>query len=362
MRPGHAMLLAALSAALPAQAQGQLEKLQEQLQQRDALIQDLMRRVEALEMRSQPASAAAAVPGPAAVPTAVAPPPAPAVAGEEGDTVRALEQALVRQGGLVLPARSVEVEAGYLYTYEGNRALGIVPTPSGPQVAQATARKQRHEASLGFRVGLPWSSQLSLRVPYVHARQTSTAAAVGFDQSDRASGVGDVEVQFSKQLADEARGRPAWLASLTWKPATGDFRPDLPSSGTGFRSLQLGLTAVKRQDPLVFFGGVSYTAVRSGTVAGNDTDPGNTVGLRLGTLLAASPQSSIRVGLDLARTQRTRVNGSAVPGTETFSGVVELGVVSLFDKTRSVDVNVGFGVTPDAPRLRIGVAVPIHLR
>jgi hypothetical protein len=362
MRQAFAVLLL-LAAALagPVRAQGDVDSLQQQLRQRDALIQDLLRRVEALERRAgAPMAAAAAAPPPA--PAVAQAPAAAAASADEEDTVRALEQALVRQGGLVLPPRSVEVEPAYLYTFDGNRALGIVPTAAGAQVAQASSRRQRHEASLGLRVGLPWASQLTVTVPYVHVRNTSSAAALGFDQSDRTSGVGDLQVQVSRQLLDEGRGHPALLASLAWKGANGDYQAGAPSAGSGFASVQAALTAVKRQDPLVFFGGVSYTAYRARDQAAGHTEPGASTGIRLGTMLAASPQSSLRIGVDLARTLRTRVNGTALAGSETLSGVVELGVVSLFNKTTSLDVSVGFGVTPDAPRLRVGVALPIRLR
>lgn len=349
-------------AAVPARAQGDLQKLQQQLAERDALIQDLVRRVEALEQRLHGAAPAPAPSAPAANAAAASrtAASAPADATPEEDTARALERALVREGGLVLPPRAFEIETAYQYTYDGRRGLAVVQTAAGPQLAEGATARQRHEASLGLRVGLPGASQLALRVPYAQARNRSAAAAVAFDQSERASGIGDVEVQFTKQVMDERPGRPALLASLTWKAATGEFRAGQPSPGSGFDGLQAALTAVKRQDPLVFFGGLSYTAYRERVHGGVAMQPGPAVGARLGTLLAASPQSSLRLGLDLSRATRTRVNGAAAPGTETVSGLIELGLVSMLTRSTSLDLSVGFGVTADAPRLRLGVALPVR--
>jgi hypothetical protein len=360
MRQAFAVLLLVLFAATrPAHGQDELQKLQQQLLQRDALIQELLRRVEALEQTVRgPAS-----PAPAPATTAQASPVARAPAAEpaaEDEGLRALERALVREGGLVLPPRAVELEPRYQFSYDGRRGLAIVQTPAGPQVTEGTTRQQRHEATLGLRVGLPSAWQVSLRLPYVEARDSSAASAVGVDQARHRGGIGDAEVQLTKQFSDERPGRPALLGSLAWKAANGAYQPGLPSPGSGFASLQAALTAVKRQDPLVFFGGLSYTAFRARSHGGNEIDPGDTVGVRLGTLLAASPQSSLRIGLDLARSSRTRVNGAAAAGTESLSGQIELGLSSLVSRRTSLDVSVGFGVTPEAPRLRVGLALPIR--
>ena len=356
MRLAPMGLLLAAAAVAPARAQTELQKLQQQVVERDALIQQLLRRVEALEQR---AAAAAAPPPVAAAPASPPAPPAPANTGED-EGLRALEQALVRQGGLVLPPRAFELEAAYQYTHDGRNGLAIVAGPSGPQVADTTSRRHRHEASLGLRLGLPARSQLVLRLPWVHARGSTASPAVGLDRQESGSGIGDVEVQVSRQLADEGPGRPAVVGSLAWKAGTGDYAPGRPSPGGGFPSVQVALTAVKRQDPLVFYGGLSYTDYRARSYGGNRYEPGAAFGLRLGTLLAASPQSSLRLGLELSRAARTRIDGAASPGSGTLAGVVELGLVSVLDRRSSLDLNVGFGVTQDAPRLRIGVALPVR--
>lgn len=357
MRPSvPVLLLAACVSMAPAYAQTEVQRLQQQLLERDTLIRDLLRRVEALEQKSRAPVTTSAAPT-AAQPAA--PPPSGGSLDEEG--MRALERALVRQGGLVLPAGAMELETRYQYTLDGRRGLAILQTPAGPQVTESTDRRHRHEAALGLRIGLPWASQLDVRVPYVQVRATSSAAALGLDQADRITGAGDAEVQFTRQLADERAGRPALLGSVTWKAANGEYRPGQASPGSGFTSIQAALTVVKRQDPLVFFGGLSYTAYRSRTYEGDHMAPGRGIGVRLGTLLAASPQSSLRIGLELAHAGRTRFNGVAAAGSDTLSGMVELGLASVLTRTTSLDFSVGFGVTPDAPRLRVGIAFPVRL-
>jgi|GEM_PF-2242205 len=253
-----------------------------------------------------------------------------------------------------------EVEPRFQYTYNGARGLEIVQTAAGAQITVRSTNQHRIEATLGLRMGLPWSSQLEIRVPYISARNNTLAAAVGFAESERSSGLGDAELQFTKQFATERAARPALLGALSWKPATGDFQLGQPSPGSGCASVQAGLTAVKRQDPLVFFGGISYTDMRARTYAGNRISPGNGFGFRVDTLLAASPETSLRAGLDLSHFGRTKINGQPSAGSQLLSGIVELGLSSLVSKNALINLNVGFGVTPDAPKLRLGVSLPIR--
>src|SRR5690349_19523026 len=90
--------------------------IQRELRQRDAVIQQLQRRIEALEQQQQrqqppppPQAQAQPQPPPQQQPRVAAParpgaaPPAPAAAAESDETVaRALERSLVEQGGSLL--------------------------------------------------------------------------------------------------------------------------------------------------------------------------------------------------------------------------------------------------------------------
>ena len=362
-----------------AHAQTDVQTLQQQLIERDVLIKDLQRRVQVLEQRSragaalEPASQAQrlavqdgippapASASPAAATAATVPKPVlAAIASEEDESARALERALVREGGFVLAPKALEIEPMLQYTYNGARGPGIVQTPTGAQITERSTNQHRPEAMLGLRLGLPWSSQLEVRVPYRSVRSNTSAAAAGLIESERNSGLGDTELQFTKQFATEHGARPALLGALTWKPATGPFQLGQPSPGSGFASVQAGLTAVKRQDPLVFFGGISYTDVRARTYAGNSISPGNGFGIRVGTLLAASPETSLRAGLELSHFGSTKINGIRTVGSDLLSGIVELGLSSLVTKNTLIDLSIGFGVTPDAPKLRLGVSLPIR--
>lgn len=348
--------------------------IEQQLQARDALIRELQQRLLALEQRlgMAPAAAAAstaasAAPGrPGAAPVSAeqaalaAPAAPPQEAGTDDEAARALERALVREGGFVLPPGALEVEPRLQHTYNGARGLGIVQPDGTALVTPRSENRHQTDTSVALRYGLPGAAQVELRLPYVFKREATTAAGLGLSQKERTHGLGDVDVQLSKLLLTEQGARPALMGSFSWQPATGRYDAGQLSPGGGFPSVQLGLTAVKRQDPLVFFGGLNHTWYRPRGAEAGRLQPGNGVGMRLGALLAASPETSLRASLDLSRNGQSRLNGAALPGSDTLSGVVELGLSSLVSRRVAVDLSVGLGITPDAPDFRLGIAFPIR--
>jgi hypothetical protein len=150
------------------------------------------------------------------------------------------------------------------------------------------------------------------------------------------------------------------LGALNWKSTTGEHELGSLSPGSGFPQVQATLTAVKRQDPLVFFGTASYNRVFDRQRGGVDVDPGDAFGLKFASLLAASPDTSLRAGFDVTRSGRSRVAGSAVAGSDATVGLVELGLATLVTARALLDLELGIGITPDAPDFRLTLSLPIR--
>jgi hypothetical protein len=323
---------------------------------RDAVIQELRQRLEALEKKLGEQPTPPPPPGAAAKPSA--PPPTESEeAGAADEGARALERALVREGGLVLPRGVIEVEPRLDYTHRGTEGLNLVTINGVPQVAQQDVRSNKFEASVAVRFGLPKSFQAEVRVPYVWIDQNrATLSAVS--ESERVSGWGDIELGLSKQLATARRG--GVLASLIWKSTTGEHEPGRLSPGSGFPSLQAALTAVTREDPLVFFVSPSYTYVFTRERSGVDVNPGNAIGLKAGTLLAASPETSLRASFELSHSARTRIATQDVAGSDTTVGFLEVGLAKVLTRSTLLDVQLGIGLTSDTPDFRLRFALPIR--
>lgn len=343
-RAGLFLLLLSLALACEARAQADA---------RDALIEELRQRIEALEKRLEE-KPAAPPPAPAAKPAPI--PSASEAQAREDESARALERTLVREGGLVLPKGAIEVEPRLQLAYRGSEGLRLT-TLGG--VVDRDVKRDELEASLGVRIGLPGSFQAEVRLPYARLRETRATSSV-LSESERASGWGDLELGLTKQLLVADRGHLGVLGSLNWKSVTGHHELGRLSAGSGFPQLQAALTAVKREDPLVFFGTASYTRIFDRERNGTEVDPGDAVGIRAGMLLAASPETSLRAAFDLSRFGRARLAGASVPGSDATVGVVELGLSTLLTQRALLDLNLGIGVTPDAPDFRIRLAVPIR--
>lgn len=341
------VVLLALALASQALAQGQRNE-------RDELIDNLHRRIDELERRvNKPPPAPLPAP-----PAAPAKPPAQESA-EKDESSRALERALVGEGGLVLPAGSFEVEPRLQYTYRGSDALGLVSIGGVLQVAEQDFKRNELEASVGLRVGLPWSSQIELRLPYTWLHENR---AIGGTQSEseRISGAGDFELGLAKQLVTARGARPSVLAALGWKGRSGENELGRLSPGSGFHQLQGGVNAVMRQDPLVFFGALSYTAVLKRERSRTDVDPGDAIGVKAGALLAASPETSLRAGFEISRFGRTKVDGDGVPGSDATVAMLNLGFASLLSSRTLFDLQLGVGLTPDAPDFQLRLSLPIR--
>jgi hypothetical protein len=304
-----------------------VEQLKAELAAKNAEIARLKGRLRQFETTS-------AAPVRAMAPPTYAPPP-PASPEEAAVEDRALEQALVSQGALVLPRGTYELTPEFSWAHWDS-----VTNPT---------LDNTYTASLGFRMGLPWRSQVSLEVPYVWN---------DFGRGGTSDGLGDAGVLFSKELIGNAYDVPVLLGSVGWTSPTS--RACCTGPIPFVSGFQGGLTAVKRLDPLVAFAGVSYYSQISGDVAGTNFDPSNVIGTRLGATLAVTPTTSITTGVNLSfltDAQSGRVPG---PRPDDVLASVDIGFNTLLWHQTFVNVTGQFGLTGDIPDFRLITSVPIR--
>jgi hypothetical protein len=317
-----ASILACVSLAAAAQS---IEELKRALAERDATIGELRQRVEALEEQRFPKKKGSAAPIPAT---------APAKDDEELD--RALERTLVQQGGLLLP-RGV-------YEWQPEASYARWDKSRGP-LREETA------TALTLRAGLPWDSQLQVRLPYTHV---ATANSSG-------TALGDASLSVSKQLARERQGWPGIIASLGWSVRTGrDGFDGTAPTGSGFNTVSGALTLVKRQDPLMYYGGISYAHSSSRSIGGADLAPGDARGLRFGGILAATPDTALNVGLNLAFGDRSRFNGQAVADSDATLGTLQIGVGTVLTRDMLLNVSADLRIEGNVPNYRLTASLPIR--
>lgn len=370
------------------------EDLQQALQKRDQIIENLIRRIELLEQKvislesvpsrqySQPVEGAfAAHASPGRKPerareeeqvTTVQPPSADSAEQreeEESMAQAALERVLIRHSALLLSPWTLEVEPSLTYAHtssdrvivDGVAILDIFGI--GLVVGEIVSERVRRDlllSALTMRLGLPWDSQIESRIPYRYESNRVVTADFA-ERTEQNHGLGDIEFAFSHQLTREKGWIPDLVGNLRWKTTTGESPSDDLPLGSGFHSVQALLSTVKASDPVVFFGGVSYTANIADDIGGLPIDPGDSWGLNLGAALALNPETSINFQWDHRFTNHSTVNGDNIPGSELTVGVFRVGFTYALARNMFLDLGVGIGLTDDSPAVQASIALPIRI-
>ena len=355
-----------------------VQQLQKEIRKRDALIENLARRVAALEKQAQTnkraISAAArpevaravaippAAPAPAAEPvsfsaeqTAQAPapstpprPPAPARPPAPGQfevspeaAERALERTLVATGNLVVPSGFAEIEPLFAYTRRENSTQVIFG-----------ANRNELMPALDARIGLPWESQIEVLAPWNFDEQQLTDVAVAPPQllSDRwGNSFGDLTIGGAKTLIHESGWIPSVLGRVSWEIPTGPLTANRVPLTSGNNRVGFALTALRRQDPLVFNATAGYTKA----FEANGINPGNQFNFVTGAFLATSPETTLRTVLSQNFVQDVTVHGVTIPGSNTVQPILTFGASSILGRGILVDLQVGLGLTNAAPKYQV---------
>jgi hypothetical protein len=376
-------------------ADPEIAKLREEVRKRDALIDNLLRRVENLEQRtnaanSAPASSLAsarpsrsqsaatrdvvalqptgnppAPPSPAtsvpatgpspevaqAAPQSPQPPPASPAPGQfdvsPEAAERALERTLTATGALLVPQGYAEVEPAAQYRRSEFTNLVILGN-----------NRNEYTGSVATRLGLPFESQLDLGVPYVAAQSETVNNFVAPQQQvSHATGrsFGDVTVGLSKTLLHEQGWLPDLIGRVGYEIPTGPvFSNSVALTGSGQNRLSFTLTALKRQDPLAFVASVGY----SQAFTYSHINPGNQVNLTGGVFLATSPETTLRTVLQQSFSESPTVNGVKATAGNLVQSILTFGASSTLGRGLLLDLQAGIGLTNSSPKYFVIVSLP----
>src|SRR3990167_2712936 len=217
--PAKSLAAALVLGPAPTFAQGvTTEGLQRALQQRDAVIATLEKRIAALEAASPSSS----------TPTqAVAQAPSPPQVAYSTDSratdeeLQALNRGLVQQGLLLLTKGALEISPSLSYSHSQVQGLVLVDTPEGISIVSDQRRRQDGlEGAVGVRYGLPRRSQFQVRVPYSWRRDES-AIGDGTRVINDDTHIGDIELELSHQFIREDHAWPGVIAAIAWRIPTG---------------------------------------------------------------------------------------------------------------------------------------------
>lgn len=278
---------------------------------------------------------------------------------------RALERTLVLRGQLLLPEGQVEVDPSLIYE-RTDRDVGFILAlidADGDGIANEqtvdSIRRERDRvtALFDFRLGLPRDSQLEVRVPLIYESfsERTLQSLDAFQRDEDASGLGDIRIGFAKTLARESGAVPDIIGRIAWDTASGSDA-DIVSLTSGYNEVIASLSAVRRLDPLVLTGGISY----QNTFERDDVEPGDVFGFNFGTTLAASPSTALSLGFNASFRQDTKVNGATIEGSDQNEAFITFGVSSVIRRNALLSVNFGAGLTEDAPDYFFSASLPFR--
>lgn len=311
---------------------------------------------------------------------------------------------LFDQQGILTPKGKFVLEPSLQYGYSSSNRVALVGYTVIPAlliglVDVREVKRNTVTGALTTRYGLSNRLEVEARLPYVYRSDasisreifTGSASENAFNNSGKA--IGDVELAARYQLNEGGANQPYFLGTLRFKSRTGKdsfevvtdcvtrcignttgtgLPLDLPT-GSGFYSLQPGLTWLFPSDPAVFFGSFSYThnfkrSNVSRLVLGGEresigsVEPGGILGANFGVGLALNDKSSLSIGVDLNSVGRTRQNGEAVRGSvRTQLASLLLGYSYRYSAKTTFSITVGGGLTRDTPDLTLNVKVPMSL-
>lgn len=386
-----------------------VDQLMIKLEERDRVIADLQRRVQQLEHRvgkapQTPESTMAAQPPEASSartdadqPVRQAPineaaketapneaaketPPVAAAQSKTGPgsfevdedaAERALERTLVQTGALLLPFGLAEIQPYVNYVRFENDGSALLRNAEGDVVTVASTQNRRNniEAGVFSRVGLPFGTQAELSIPATVINTSNVIGIINQETAHTTYALGDVRVGLAKTLLRESDWLPDIVGRITWDTDTGkqqSFNTTSPgglavgtnglTTSSSFNELIFSATALKRQDPLAFTSTISYRK----SFKKDGIEPGDVYSLTLGATLAASPQTSLSMGIQQSLIGNTRIFNHSIPGTDAISSVLTFGASSIIGKSLFFSTMAGIGLTKQSPDYFISVAVPLR--
>ena len=396
---------------------GQIEALQRQLAQQEADYRALRRAVgmDVLE-RQRGGNIAAGGAGASALPMPLADTYTDVQATQQGSAAsttpvgqapaensRPPEIApIFQQPGVLTPRGKIVVEPTYQFGYSTADRVSLIGYTIIPAILIGLidvrqVRSTTQTAILTARYGITNRMELEVRVPYVdtHTDTVSREVLTGSSQdnvfSSSGKGLGDIEATLRYQINNGGADSPYYIGWLRFKSRTGKdpFEvvtdcvtrcvqnltgtglPLRQPTGTGFYTVQPGVTWLFPSDPVVFFGNFSYLYnverhhVYENILAGGrqylgSVKIGNEADVSIGMGMALNDKASLSIGYDQTFVGSTYESGRKVPGsTKVWLGSLLIGGSYRFNDKRTLNFTLGVGITRDTPDATVIIRVPM---
>ncbi len=347
------------------------------------------------EVLMESRGAGPAEPKAVAVSNSQQPPPSPTPVGQAPAKTQEAKPdvaALADIGGVLTPRGKLVIEPTLQYSHSSlNRVtfLGIklFNALSVGSLEAVDVDRESYVASVTGRLGVTNRLEFELKLPYVwRHEENSTVIADPADTSISntlsSDDFGDVELAMHYQWNNGLDGWPFFILNGRLKLTNADGPFDVArdadgnalelSTGSGFYSFEPSITALYPSAPAVFFGNIGYlvnieddvnTTLRSSDGAPIPVglvDPGDAFRLSFGMAYSINERASFTVGFknDWIQATETQINGTKQKDSKLNIGSMLLGYSFQLTPKKSINLNLEFGITDDAPDMSITLRMP----
>ncbi|HUA80197.1 MAG TPA: acetate kinase [Dyella sp.] len=309
---------------------------------------------------------------------------------------------IFQQPGVLTPKNKIIVEPTYQFGYSTADRVALVGYTVIPAILIGLidvrqVRSTTQTAILTARYGITNRMELEVRIPYVDthtdtvSREVLTGSAEDNVFSSSGKGLGDIEATLRYQINNGGADKPYYIGWFRFKSRTGKdpFEvvtdcvtrcvqnltgtglPIQQPTGSGFYTLQPGVTWLLPSDPVVFFGNLSYlynverhnvyeNILLGGKQFLGNVKAGNEADISVGMGMALNDKASLSIGYDQTFVGDTRESGVKLPGsTKVWLGSLLIGGSYRFNDKETLNVTLGVGVTRDTPDATVIVRVPM---
>lgn len=292
--------------------------------------------------------------------------------------------ALADEGGVLTNKGTFVLEPSLGYTRSSALRVAIegftvIPALSIGSFTISQVDRDTFTSALTARYGITNRFEIEGRVPYIYRNDTTLSRPIGSGsnsdilQEADGNNLGDIEAAVHYQINNGKHGLPYFVGNLRFKSRTGEdpfevdidpntgLQKELPT-GSGFYGLQPSVTAIFPSDPVVFYANLGYMFNFQRDIGGNygEINPGDNASASFGMGFSINERSSFSLGYSHDTVFKTEQNGNTIPNSQVLQvGVLNIGYAYTITPKVNVNLNIGAGLTDDAPDAQLTLRVPI---
>lgn len=321
----------------------------------------------------------------------------PFAQAEPGDAATDIASITADRGIVTQPGRFT-FEPSFSYSHSSATKVAIegytvIPALLIGLINISEVQRDVFVGAVSLKYGFTSRFEAGLRVPYLSIREDIRAREVFSDtpldtlNESSGEGLGDVDLTMRYQLNDGLDGWPYLISTFRAKAPTGKGPYDVDQrtiydnsgnaigvelserpTGSGFWSVEPGLSFIYPTDPAVLFGNLSYVWTikeEQGFENGGTVDPGDVVRFGFGMGFAFNERTSFSLGYDHSVIGETTYEHGNDPFAANFKrtqvGSLAFGLSHRVSADTIMSLTVGVGVTDSAPDTEITLKLPMSL-